>query len=76
MLEYLSKCLRVQKVLLWVWCSKMNDADYDLGYFEGIRNALWILMKSKDIEEFTLELQREIDSARKLHIESRSDLDD
>ena len=54
----------------------MNDADYDLGYFEGIRNALFILMKSKDIEEFTLELQKEIDSAKKLHHESRSDLND
>jgi hypothetical protein len=54
----------------------MSDADYDLGYFEGIRNALFILMKSKEIEEFTKELQKEIDSAKKLHIESRRDLND
>ncbi len=54
----------------------MNDCDYDLGYFEGIRNALFILMKSKDIEEFTKELQREIALAKKLHIESRGDLND
>ena len=63
-------------MLLWVWWSNMSDADYDLGYFEGIRNALFILMKSKDIEEFTKELQKEIASAKKLHIESRRDLND
>ena len=54
----------------------MNHGDYDLGYFEGIRNALFLLIKSKDIEEFTKELQKEIDKAKKLHIESRSDLND
>ena len=54
----------------------MNDADYDLGYYEGIRNAMYLLIHSTDIIQLHEKLKLELADAQKLHYDSRSDQND
>ena len=44
------------------------DGDYDLGYFEGVRNCFHALMRSMGDEEAFLDwLQSELKQAQELH---------
>jgi len=54
----------------------MNDADYDLGYYEGVRNSLYLLIQSKDIIELHEKLKLELKDAQRLHYETRRHLND
>ena len=54
----------------------MTDADYDLGYFEGVRNSLYLLIQSKDIIELHEKLKLELKEAQRLHNETRRDRND
>ena len=54
----------------------MSDADYDLGYFESIRNSILLLIQSKDICELHEKLRVELAEALRLKIESSRDMND